>query len=97
MSILNSIVATTSGIPAGSQVVARGAGAQNMAQQAVQSAVSTGAVVVALSSSATSSKERAASYGESRQVDAAFDKQESKGSVEKKRDEEKKKSLDVSA
>jgi len=64
---------------------------QTQQQQALQTAVTSGAVVVQLSSN------RAASYGESRQTDASFEKQQTKAQKEDKREaaESKTKSASV--
>jgi|LakMenEpi03Aug12_release.lakeMendotaPanAssembly.Ray.scaffolds.fasta_scaffold1668874_2 hypothetical protein len=66
------------------QQLSQRASVQNQLQQAVQTAVSTGAVVVQLTAN------RAASHGESRQTDASFEKQESAKKEDKKDVAEKK-------
>ncbi|MCB0345498.1 MAG: hypothetical protein KDD66_10290 [Bdellovibrionales bacterium] len=94
-SSLGSIVSQTGSIAATAQgASARGAEASavsNSGTNAAAASTTGGAAVVSLSAS---SKERAASRGESRQVDAAFDKQASKSA---NRENGKGKAVNVSA
>ena len=69
MTALSTVLANVNQTTAPLQL-SQNANAQRQVQQAVQTAVSTGAVVVQLSSN------RAASHGESRQTDASFEKQQ---------------------
>src|SRR5262245_3599903 len=97
MSLLNSILPTVTSATLGNQAASQKVNATQQSQQAVQTAVNSGAVVVQLSSNKAN---RTASYGESRQTDAAFEKQEAKEKVDKKKDEAKKStgaSVNVSA
>jgi hypothetical protein len=97
MGILNTVLPATSSIIAhsGQPGVVR---ADQSAQQAVANAVVTGqAAVVSLSQK---SPRRVASHGESRNVDASFEKQQIKEEVEKKEEVQRTttgKSVDVSA
>ena len=89
MGIISNLLPTVSAQVANTatQAASVRADSASVQNQAVQTAVTSGqAAVVTLSSS---SPKRVASYGESRSVDAAFEKQEAKGKVEKKAAEEK--------
>jgi len=83
MSVLNSILPSTSSIVAQSQAVSRAdVGAQSQNATIANNAVMSGqATVVTLSSNG--SAKRAASYGESRGVEAGFEGQEVKEKEEK--------------
>ena len=72
------------------QQLAQSANSQRLVQQTVATAVSTGAVVVQLTSN------RAASHGDSRQTDASFEKQHSDAEKKDKKDvAEKKQTVSV--
>ena len=79
MTALSTVLANANQLNAPQQL-AQSANSQRLVQQAVQTAVSTGAVVLQLTSN------RAASHGESRQTDASFEKQHSDSEKKDKKD-----------
>jgi len=89
MSLLATVLSNASQTIAPQQMSQR-TSVQNQAQQAIQTAVATGAVVVQLTAN------RAASHGDSRQTDASFEKQQQTAKKEDKKEQDEKKGATVS-